>query len=155
MPSALLPACHAAAAIGVLVVAVVYHKLRRGRFYRPNSAEAAALGRRSVQLGAGEAAEVILKQASFMRASFSSGLKPGLHSPAAASALMSRWAHQWRSWWRVRYACCMAAASFHFRRHMPLVHRLMLQSVALRASTDVRQPGCAIASLMSPEAPAA
>ena len=80
----------AAAAIGVLVIAVVYHKLRSGRFYRPNTAEAAALGRHSEHLGAGEVAELTLQQASFMRASFSSGLKPGMQSPGAASALMSR-----------------------------------------------------------------
>jgi hypothetical protein len=74
--------------IGALVIAVVYRKLRAGRFYRPSGAEAAALGRRSAQLEEGVVAEVTLAQASFLAASLSS-VKPGVRQ-SSASALLSR-----------------------------------------------------------------
>ncbi len=74
--------------IGALVVAVVCHKLRTGRFYRPSGAEAAALGRRSAPLEEGVVAEVTLAQASFLAASLSS-VKPGVRQ-SSASALLSR-----------------------------------------------------------------
>jgi hypothetical protein len=74
--------------IGALVIAVVWRKLRTGHFYRPSSAEAAALGTRSAQLHEGAVAEVTLAQASFLAASLTS-VKPGVRQ-SSASALLSR-----------------------------------------------------------------